>query len=263
MSNVIAPSRGESQGGAALVVAVSIWKYQDSVDRVRPLVLNWKNLTVELARELYIAREALNGRQGQRKDPDAADYINYTWNDFCEEIGISRRTANNWLSLFVPAEHSETGTDLLLDKRPSTRDAEWVASERDMREGRIGQFRATGVRPEGWTKDDELELRIRLSNERLRRLADEIHQMKSHSIKPRKDYLSEVIANTRGRKYKLSPDQQIMEADLHSAIKSYLMTFSDPTTRLKIAYNLSTVLRDTVNELTEYDLRAIEEEEAS
>lgn len=263
MSNVIAPKRGEPRDGASLVVAVSRWKYKESVSRVAPLVLNWKNITVELARELYLAREALNNQRGQRKDPDADDYIDYTWNDYCEEIGLSKRTANSWLSCFVPAELSDTGTDLLLDKRPVDPDTERAATERDLRENRIGQFRATGVRPDGWTPDDEVELRKRLYNERIHKLAFELNGMKASSIKPRRDYLSEVVASSRGRKYKLGPDQQIMEADLQSAIKSYFMTFSDMTLRLKVAYNLSNCLRDIVNELTEFDLRATDEEEVS
>ncbi|MCL1812246.1 MAG: hypothetical protein FWG29_01850 [Treponema sp.] len=80
-------------------------------------------------RELYIAREKLNMQKGQRKDPDAADYTRYTWNDLCKEIGITRQTANDWLRNFIPAELSEDGKDHLIGavpkewKNPKTRRA--------------------------------------------------------------------------------------------------------------------------------------------
>jgi hypothetical protein len=64
-----------------------------------------------LLRELYKARRYLNNQQGQRKDPDAPDYIRFTWNDFCEEKGITRQTANSWLRKFIPAEESASGQD--------------------------------------------------------------------------------------------------------------------------------------------------------
>ncbi len=250
--NVIAPNKKE--GGAALAVALSRWTYTDSVKRVTPLVMNWKNLTVELARELWFAREALNGQKGQRKDPDAEDYIPYNWSDYCEDVGLSRRTANNWLSMFIPAEHSETGEDMLLDRRRPDPDADKVAEAKEAREIRIAEYRATGTRPEGWDEGDELELRKRLFNERLHRLASDISMRHPTTIRPRRDYLAEVAANTKSlKRFRLSPDQQVLETDLRVAINSYLLTFDDPELRLKIAFNLTVSIRDIVNELTEYD----------
>jgi hypothetical protein len=52
------------------------------------------------------------------------------------------------------------------------------------------------------------------------------------------DYLAEVAANTAPGST-VVPDQQIMEADLQSAVKAYLMSFADSTLRLKVAYNLT------------------------
>ena len=62
-------------------------------------------------RDIYMAREYLNNQLGQRKDPNATDYIWYTWNDFCETFGLARQTVNSWLRKFVPAELSEDDTD--------------------------------------------------------------------------------------------------------------------------------------------------------
>ena len=68
-------------------------------------------MAIYVFRALYIAREFLNNQKGQRKDRTAEDYIAYTWNDYCQEIGASRHTVNNWLKNFTPAELSEDGKD--------------------------------------------------------------------------------------------------------------------------------------------------------
>ena len=66
------------------------WDFDASVARVRPVVYKWKNLTLEMMTELYIAREVLSTggrpRQGQR-----------TWDDYCQAIGIDKATGNRWL----------------------------------------------------------------------------------------------------------------------------------------------------------------------
>lgn len=43
------------------------WDYGESVQRVKAFVYKWKNLTEEIARELWIAREVLSERGGDRK----------------------------------------------------------------------------------------------------------------------------------------------------------------------------------------------------
>ncbi len=253
MPNKIAPNEENS---TALVVAVGKWKYDTSVRQITPKVMKWKGLTVEIARELYLARDALNGQSGQRKDPDAPDYIQHTWADYCDAIGVSKRTANGWLSMFVPAELSDSGEDILMDQRPPAQDAEQIAAERYAREERIASYRATGTKPEGWTDEDEIELRKRLANERIHKLAMEMHSRRIGSIKPKRDYLSEVAKNTKTlRRFSMTPDQQILEADLQSTVKSFFFTFNDPENRLKVAYNLSMAIKDLVNELTEYDMQ--------
>lgn len=76
-----------------------------------------EEMAIYVFRTLYIAREFLNNQKGQRKDRTAEDYIAYTWNDYCQEIGASRQTVNNWLKNFTPAELSEDGKDhIRMDK---------------------------------------------------------------------------------------------------------------------------------------------------
>ena len=70
-----------------------------------------EDMALYVLRTLYITREFLNNQKGQRKDPTADDYIAVTWNWYCQSLGLCRRTANNWLKNFTPAELSEDGKD--------------------------------------------------------------------------------------------------------------------------------------------------------
>ena len=70
-----------------------------------------EDMALYVLRTLYITREFLNNQKGQRKDPTADDYIAVTWNWYCQSLGLCRRTANNWLKNFTPAELSEDGKE--------------------------------------------------------------------------------------------------------------------------------------------------------
>lgn len=78
------------------------WSYDESIERMRPLFYKWKNLTIEVAQELYVAREKLSN-SGIRTDLDA-NASRFTWTGYCKEIGINYTTANRWLSKFYPSE---------------------------------------------------------------------------------------------------------------------------------------------------------------
>lgn len=76
------------------------WNYEESIARVKQTIYKWKNLTVELATELYIAREALSS--------PGRPYGRYTWKQYCEEIGLEQNTVNGWLRrFFLTCEKSQ------------------------------------------------------------------------------------------------------------------------------------------------------------
>lgn len=78
------------------------WSYEDSISRIQPLVYKWKNLTLEVAQELYIAREKLS-KEGR---PETGTNVPVkSWNQYCQDIGLEKRTANRWLAQFFPAQH--------------------------------------------------------------------------------------------------------------------------------------------------------------
>lgn len=61
------------------------WEYEDSVTYLKPKVESWKKLTIEIATELYIAREKLS-RDG--RPPKTGTIVPvFTWAEYCEGSG--------------------------------------------------------------------------------------------------------------------------------------------------------------------------------
>lgn len=61
------------------------WDYNDSIERVKQVIYKWKNLTEELAQELWIAREMLS-IQGSRTDLTSGQKSR-SWTQYCEDKG--------------------------------------------------------------------------------------------------------------------------------------------------------------------------------
>lgn len=80
------------------------WIYENSVEKVKPLIYTWKNLTLEIATELYIAREVLSHEGKPPIEITGTNVpVSVTWASYCEIIGLEKRTANRWLaSVFGP-----------------------------------------------------------------------------------------------------------------------------------------------------------------
>jgi len=77
------------------------WDYEKAVESLKGKILHWKNLTYEIAVELYIARACLK-RQGLRTD--LVTNVTKSWGDFCKDIDINRMTAHRWISKFFKGE---------------------------------------------------------------------------------------------------------------------------------------------------------------
>lgn len=95
------------------------WDYDKAVAIAKPIAQAWAKKTVEMARLLYVAREKLSN-SGFRSDlieysPDGtssqmirgcnedhtSDNI-HSFEDFCNEIGISKPTAYRWIDCYDP-----------------------------------------------------------------------------------------------------------------------------------------------------------------
>ena len=87
---------------------LQVWNYDESVKKMKVLVYKWKNMTVEMLDELWIANNNLSN-QGARTDLGAN--ASKLWKTYCEDIGINKSTANRWLVYY---DHE---TKQILDKK--------------------------------------------------------------------------------------------------------------------------------------------------
>ena len=233
-------------------VAVNSWDYDKAVERTRPLVLNWTKSCIELYRELFLAREALSRRGGGFRRNENGEPLK-NWTDFCEEIGYTRRAVNARLKNFVPAELSETGEDMfLIEDKSSKLDREAKSLVK------IQQFRSTGIRPEGWTDDDEALLR-RLDAEA--KAAETAHQAVINLLKykrqfrPSRDYFTEMLSRDGIRelaRFKIE-DRRIRNAQqiAGDSVAQFLYAIDDLNDRAKAAANLVVKLKDIINDSIE------------
>ena len=76
------------------------WDYRKSVKKMKKLVLNWRNISVEILNELYIARIKLSA-QGVRNDLDP-NGSKLGWENYLREIGLSKETVRRWLGRYNP-----------------------------------------------------------------------------------------------------------------------------------------------------------------
>lgn len=66
------------------------WDYEKSVSKVKQQIYKWKNLSIEIIRELWIAHTILTSQVIGR------GFKGKTWANFCKEIGIDKSTAYRW-----------------------------------------------------------------------------------------------------------------------------------------------------------------------
>ncbi len=79
------------------------WDYEQSIAAVKPLVYQWKNLTLQIATELWVAREKLSVSPQEAALKHGTNVPRFTWEQYCNDIGLEKRTANRWLtSVFGP-----------------------------------------------------------------------------------------------------------------------------------------------------------------
>lgn len=74
------------------------WNYNDSVSKVKSAVYKWKNLTIGIMRELSVAHKKLV-KSGKRTDLNLGANAPKlkTWSNYCDDIGIDRKTVYRWL----------------------------------------------------------------------------------------------------------------------------------------------------------------------
>ena len=76
------------------------WDYEKSVTKMKKLVVNWKNISVEILQELHVAKTKLLA-QGVRNDLDS-NGSKLGWENYLRDIGLSKETVRRWLSRYNP-----------------------------------------------------------------------------------------------------------------------------------------------------------------
>ncbi len=262
----------QTKNEIVLRTKIQKWNREKSVAKMQKKVTQWKTLTVEIARELFLAHQNLTSQRGQRTNPEAEDYIAYTWGDYCEDIGINRETARRWLKRFIPAELNGKKGDYLLS--PDELKAQNDLLQKEMQaaqEARFAYFERTGKVPEDWTRADQLEWQRRQSDKAAKAIADRWSEKALAKVKPRKDYFQEILeisARKRAKRFALATQEQtIVQEQTFIALDQYLSQFDDYQTRLYAAVNLQERLKQQVNiyaeeVITQEELKASEESDA-
>ena len=76
------------------------WDYDKSVKKVRQLVVNWKNVSIEILRELYIAHQKLS-TSGRRTDvTPSSNWKEVTWNQYLDDVGLNYSNVTRWLKKY-------------------------------------------------------------------------------------------------------------------------------------------------------------------
>lgn len=142
------------------------WNYEDAVSELKPMITSWNKKTLEIVRLLYKANQELS-HSGKRSDLEnmyrstvttlcqmAQGSKPKTFSDFCEEIGLPRKTAYNWLALYDADE----------DRLLTTQEAKQRALEiRDALFEDVRQHRYNGEpewTPENWSEKLEAQYKL-------------------------------------------------------------------------------------------------------
>ena len=76
------------------------WDYNESVQKMRPLVISLKTLTNGMLEELHKARENLS----RTRSGNVQNRTLQTWQQYLKDTGLARSTAHGWLKLYDPIE---------------------------------------------------------------------------------------------------------------------------------------------------------------
>lgn len=97
---------------------LQVWNYEESVEKMKPLVNNWFKITIEITRELTIANAILSQRPIYQLDKllpslESVDNLlisnNKTWMQYLKDIGFSKQRALYHISRY------DFANDALLD----------------------------------------------------------------------------------------------------------------------------------------------------
>lgn len=240
---------------------IDTWNMESALERLIPKVESLKKVSVEVARELYIAHAALAQRGGDRRSEDAQVF---GFCDFLEAVRISKKTAYFWLKLYDPvADRVRDPEELhaLKNANPEIGEVSPAVQElQTKKEQLIAHAMATGERlyEEGWTElGCEREYTLRKSNERLAEITRTWMNKKISVGVGKNDYFSTtVLANAKQyAKINLeSKEQYKAQMAVFDMLDLYLKSFSDPAVRMAAVCNMALRIRGTINDMHKSDV---------
>lgn len=231
---------------------IDSWDMNSAVQALRPKVEQLKSVSLDVARDLWIAHEALAQRGGDRRSEDAQTF---GFCDFLELVGLSKKTAYLWLKLYDAAnDRVLTPEEYALENAKSANpalpqvDAEF--------EHLIAHAMATGERLAGWTNEHERVYKIRKANERAAELARTWGKKKIKLNWGDDDYFAKTLLHN-GRQYTKinleNRDQYEAQLNIFGALSDFLTSIENPATRLAAVCNIGLRVRELVNEIAETD----------
>ena len=74
------------------------WDYDQSFRKMRQLVVKWKNLSLDILKELYLERTNLFN-QGRRSDLKSSEHVQLNWTQYLNDL--ARQTVHRYILLFL------------------------------------------------------------------------------------------------------------------------------------------------------------------
>jgi hypothetical protein len=151
---------------------ITTWNYDESVKRVSIKVQEWKavslkksTLTAEICKDLYEAREQLDGRKVNYGN----QYANVpngtiaTWERYLSDVGLARRTVHHWLEYYEPEEQRLLSNEELEQKKreEKRKQMEHEQAVKDKVKERI----QTNAVPKDWDAETEQMYQEKLNQE--------------------------------------------------------------------------------------------------
>ena len=228
------------------------WNMESAVQTLRPKVEQLRKVSLDVARDLWIAHEALAQRGGDRRSEDAQTF---GFCDFLELVGLSKKTAYLWLKLYDPSGDRVLTPEEYALANAKSANPELPQADSDF-ERLIAHAMATGERLAGWTNEHERVFKIRKANERAAELARTWGKKKIRLNWGDDDYFSKTLLLNGKRYTKINlenRDQYEAQLNIFGALSDFLTSIENPATRLAAVCNIGLRVRELVNEIAETD----------
>jgi hypothetical protein len=82
------------------------WNYEESVILVKDIYKSAKEKSIQLVIELKRAHDKFSKPGNPNTKTENGVIKNYTWKQYCLDVGINKKTATRWINLYMPIPES-------------------------------------------------------------------------------------------------------------------------------------------------------------